>query len=97
MTTNSSAAVACAASSVIGDARELLDCEFQLLAGKRPAGFLAGVVVCPTSYSGNYPGNIQGGVVCPTHMLSLVPLPVSDDLKTLYFHSDATHANWNYD
>ena len=67
MTTNSSAAVACAASSVIGDARELLDCEFQLLAGKRPAGFLAGVVVCPTSYSGNYPGNIQGGVVCPTY------------------------------
>ena len=70
MTTNSSAAVACAASSVIGDARELLDCEFQLLAGKRPAGFLAGVVVCPTSYSGNYPGNIQGGVVCPTHPCS---------------------------
>ncbi len=93
MTTNSSAAVACAASSVIGDARELLDCEFQFLAGKRPAGFLADGVVCPTSY----PGNTQGGVVCPTHMLSLVPLPVSDDLKTLYFHSDATHANWNYD
>jgi hypothetical protein len=49
MTTNSSAAaVACAASSVIGDARELQDCEFQFLVGKRPAGFLAGGVVCPT-------------------------------------------------
>ena len=61
MTNNSSAAVACAASSVIGDACELLGCEFQ---------FLADGVVCPTSYPGNYPGNTQGGVVCPTHPCS---------------------------
>jgi hypothetical protein len=49
MNATSSVAVACAASSVIGDAFELQDHEFQNLVGERPAGFLAGGVVCPTS------------------------------------------------